>query len=502
MRPVARAEDGRADVHGRRAGGRPHARHFHELAGLGVDVGPDVDVPREPLGGEELAVGAIEREVEAGLLRLEGDRNLLSAARDRQQQMLVRSVEIPRVVGMVLPEPLDGAGLHVEGQHRVRVQVVALSQIGVPRSRVADAEVGELALGIIGGSEPDGAAAVLPGFARPRVGAGLAGRRDRVGAPQFLAAVGIERGDESAIAHLARSTGADQDLSVGGQRGHGEEVTVLVVGHHALPHDRAGPGVEGDDARIEGAEIHAVLVKCRATIHGQDLDQAGEIFRQLGLVLPEHAPGGGIDRVGAIDLLAERRGDDDGAVVDERRGLLVAGLPEGQHPLRGQALDVLRGDLSERAVTPTAIAAVVRQPVLGFFVGIQQSLIGDVGPVRSAGEHRHQDRGPHDEREHDRSEARPHGRSPSLRAVGLASTTARPPHLLRPRCADARAVIGALSMPAAVRSRLTRVAPRSSIPAGGGITMTWETPAFVEVKMDAEINSYQDDFDREQDDRF
>jgi hypothetical protein len=32
--------------------------------------------------------------------------------------------------------------------------------------------------------------------------------------------------------------------------------------------------------------------------------------------------------------------------------------------------------------------------------------------------------------------------------------------------------------------------------------MTWEAPDFVEVKMDAEINSYQDDFDREQDDRF
>ena len=24
--------------------------------------------------------------------------------------------------------------------------------------------------------------------------------------------------------------------------------------------------------------------------------------------------------------------------------------------------------------------------------------------------------------------------------------------------------------------------------------MTWETPQFVEIKMDAEINSYQDDF--------
>ena len=28
--------------------------------------------------------------------------------------------------------------------------------------------------------------------------------------------------------------------------------------------------------------------------------------------------------------------------------------------------------------------------------------------------------------------------------------------------------------------------------------MTWETPEFVEVRMDAEINAYQDDFDREE----
>ena len=32
--------------------------------------------------------------------------------------------------------------------------------------------------------------------------------------------------------------------------------------------------------------------------------------------------------------------------------------------------------------------------------------------------------------------------------------------------------------------------------------MIWETPQFVEVRMDAEINSYQDDFGQEQDDRF
>jgi hypothetical protein len=32
--------------------------------------------------------------------------------------------------------------------------------------------------------------------------------------------------------------------------------------------------------------------------------------------------------------------------------------------------------------------------------------------------------------------------------------------------------------------------------------MTWEAPTFVELRMDAEIGSYQDDFDREPDDRF
>jgi len=32
--------------------------------------------------------------------------------------------------------------------------------------------------------------------------------------------------------------------------------------------------------------------------------------------------------------------------------------------------------------------------------------------------------------------------------------------------------------------------------------MSWETPEFVELRMDAEINSYQDDFERDHDDRF
>lgn len=46
------------------------------------------------------------------------------------------------------------------------------------------------------------------------------------------------------------------------------------------------------------------------------------------------------------------------------------------------------------------------------------------------------------------------------------------------------------------------MSPRDLDLNAGGDAMTWEAPAFIDVKMDAEINSYQDDFDREQDDRF
>ena len=40
------------------------------------------------------------------------------------------------------------------------------------------------------------------------------------------------------------------------------------------------------------------------------------------------------------------------------------------------------------------------------------------------------------------------------------------------------------------------IAPRSclSFPEKEVTIMNWEAPAFVEVKMDSEINSYQDDF--------
>jgi coenzyme PQQ precursor peptide PqqA len=55
----------------------------------------------------------------------------------------------------------------------------------------------------------------------------------------------------------------------------------------------------------------------------------------------------------------------------------------------------------------------------------------------------------------------------------------------------------------AVRVRYDRARSEMVFHSNAEVTaMTWEAPDFIEVKMDAEINSYQDDFEREQDDRF
>ena len=295
--------------------------------------------------------------------------------------MLVRRVQVPGVVRVVLPEPLDGAALDVEGEHRVGVEVLALPEVGVPRRRVADTEEGQLRPRIVRAGEPHGAAAVFPRFAWPRIDTGLAGGRDGVGSPQLTTAVGVEGGDESTTAHLAGAAGADDDLAVGGERRHREEVTVLVVGQRLLPDHGAGLAVERDHARVHGAEVDAVPVERGAAVHRQDLDQAGEVFRKLRLVLPEDLAGRGVHRVDAIELLPERRRHDHHAVVHERRRLLVAGLAQREHPPRRQALDVLYIDLGERAVAPAAVAPVVGEPVLRLLVRVGQSLVRHVGPL-------------------------------------------------------------------------------------------------------------------------
>src|SRR5215475_8429938 len=121
MGPVACTEDRWADVHGGGTRRWPHARVLNELAVLRVHVFPDIDKARKAFGRQESASAAIEAEVEPRLIRLEGDRHLLPATLHGEEEMFVRRVKVPHVVGMVLVVPFHTACIDIESEGRISV---------------------------------------------------------------------------------------------------------------------------------------------------------------------------------------------------------------------------------------------------------------------------------------------------------------------------------------------------------------------------------------------
>ena len=87
---------------------------------------------------------------------------------------------------------------------RIGIEVVAEAHVAVGIGRgIADAPVGEVGVGIVGARVPDRGAAGLPGIARPGFVARLARPGNGVEAPDFLAGLRVERGDEAADGAVA-----------------------------------------------------------------------------------------------------------------------------------------------------------------------------------------------------------------------------------------------------------------------------------------------------------
>ena len=113
---------------------------------------------------------------------------------DVGQHRHLRRVVVDFVVRRELVVPLQLAGVGVERDDAVAVQVVAETLAAVPVGRgIAGAEVDEVRLGVVRAAVPDAGAAGLPRVARPRLVAGLALAGDRVEAPDFFAGLSRRR---------------------------------------------------------------------------------------------------------------------------------------------------------------------------------------------------------------------------------------------------------------------------------------------------------------------
>ena len=118
-----------------------------------------------------LPVAAVEDVEEAVLVRLHDDLARLPVDGEIGEHQLLHGVEVPLLAGCGLVVPHVCAGVGVERDDRGQEQVVALARGAVvarPFDAVADAEVDEIQIRVVGDRVPRRAAAAeLPPLAAP-----------------------------------------------------------------------------------------------------------------------------------------------------------------------------------------------------------------------------------------------------------------------------------------------------------------------------------------------
>ena len=387
------------------------AGHGHRrLAGLGIerrrgDLRPTrlgIESGRPGDGAERRArqklAGLAVEDIEIAVLR-RLHQHLAHAAVDRQvgEDDVLGCVEVPHVARHLLEMPGIFAGVDVHGDDRIDEQIVALAlaaQVGVPGDAVADAEIEQLELGVVGHVVPDrAAAALLPPLAVPGLGGhlhglvleallGVAGHG--VETPDQLSRVGVVRRDVAARVVLGAGI-ADQNLAVDDARCAGDGIVLGRVRGLDLPDDLAGLGVERDEAAVEHADIDLAFPRSDAAVDHIAAGASGDAAIDLGVVFPKLLAGLGVER----DHVAPRRAGVHDAIDDERRRLEAARRArlDVVVPSEAELADVAGVDLRQRAVALLVIGPTDREPVPGLFVGVEDALGVDVGGIEAAGCH-------------------------------------------------------------------------------------------------------------------
>src|SRR5262245_4136137 len=366
-RPVLATPERGAEV-----GALARARHALRVvlgaAGLGIDALEDVLLHVGRRRYERDLVVAPFQPIEVAVARrMDEPFDGFPVLREVEDHRGIGLVPVPRVVPVILEVALDLPAVGVQGNGGGGVQVVAGALITEPRRGIARAPVREVRGRIVGASDPDRPATLLPGLPAPRLMTWLPGPGNRVGLPAGLAGLGVEGLHEAADAELSTRY-AHHDLPFGDQWGQRHVVAGLPVLDLLLPRHLPGFGVEGHENAVVGGQIDLVAVKGDPAA---GVVQHAETLGHLPLVSPQQLAAASLRR----DDLIVGRGDEHDAVVDEKRGLMTGIDAGGQRPHRGQLLHVLRVDLIERTVRPALIVAASHQPVACFRLG--EPLIGD-----------------------------------------------------------------------------------------------------------------------------
>src|SRR5262245_4894787 len=141
---------------------------------------------------------------------------------------------------------------------------------------------------------------------------------------------------------------ADQEWGVRGPE------TPLGIGDLEVPSHLAVAGGEGQEVRVRRRQVDEVLVDRSPAV--PDV----KTFVGRIRVAPDLS---GRSRVDCPEVIWRRDVDD--AVSQDRRGLYRLRLVRLECPGQGHLVNVRRRDLSQTAMPPSGIVAVIRQPAVG-----------------------------------------------------------------------------------------------------------------------------------------
>src|SRR5258707_7008726 len=142
----------------------------------------------------------------------------------------------------VLVIAFDLAGIGVESERRVRVEVVAGPVVGDPRARIPRTPVSRVCCGVIDPGNPGRSAAPFVGLAFPGVATRLVWRRHGISFPDALSGERVKRAYGAPNAELATRVAGD-DFAAHRKRCQGRVATRLVVIERDVPDLLARRGV-------------------------------------------------------------------------------------------------------------------------------------------------------------------------------------------------------------------------------------------------------------------
>src|SRR6266851_9385808 len=216
----------------------------------------------------------------------------------------------------VLVIALDLAGIGVESERRVRVEVVAGPVVRDPWPWIPSAPVSRVCCGVIDPGNPGRSAAPFVGLSCPGVATRLVCRRHGISFPDALSSERVKRAYGAPNAELATRVAGD-DFAAHRKRRQGRVATCLVVIERDVPDLLARRGVESHEGAIGRRHVDVVTIQRDPTVCWMELEQT---VRVLPCVPPQLGAGLGVK---SYDVILRRRYEHT-PVIDDRRRFVSA----------------------------------------------------------------------------------------------------------------------------------------------------------------------------------